>query len=132
MNALSKTKVKVMTGIAAVTLLTLASQAVWAEGDPAKGEKVYKKCKACHSLEAGKNKVGPHLNGVIGREAGAVEGFKYSSAMADSGLVWDEETLDLFLVKPKEVVPKTKMAFPGLKKEADRQDVIAYMREAGQ
>lgn len=122
----------ILSGIAAATFLALASQAVWAEGDPTKGEKVYKKCKTCHSLEAGKNKVGPHLNGVIGREAGAVEGFKYSSAMADSGLVWDEETLDLFLAKPKEVVPKTKMAFPGLKKETDRQDVIAYMKEAGQ
>ena len=122
----------ILSGIAAATFLALASQAAWAEGDPTKGEKVYKKCKTCHSLEAGKNKVGPHLNGVIGREAGAVEGFKYSSAMADSGLVWDEETLDLFLAKPKEVVPKTKMAFPGLKKETDRQDVIAYMKEAGQ
>jgi cytochrome c len=122
----------ILTGIAAATFLVLASQAAWAEGDPTKGEKVYKKCKTCHSLEAGKNKVGPHLNGVIGREAGTVEGFKYSSAMADSGLVWDEETLDLFLAKPKEVVPKTKMAFPGLKKETDRQDVIAYMKEAGQ
>lgn len=122
----------ILSGIAAATFLVLASQAAWAEGDPTKGEKVYKKCKTCHSLEAGKNKVGPHLNGVIGREAGAVEGFKYSSAMADSGLVWDEETLDLFLAKPKEVVPKTKMAFPGLKKETDRQDVIAYMKEAGQ
>jgi cytochrome c len=122
----------ILSGIAAATFLVLASQAAWAEGDPTKGEKVYKKCKTCHSLEAGKNKVGPHLNGVIGREAGTVEGFKYSSAMADSGLVWDEETLDLFLAKPKEVVPKTKMAFPGLKKETDRQDVIAYMKEAGQ
>ena len=122
----------ILSGIAAATFLVLASQAAWAEGDPTKGEKVYKKCKTCHSLEAGKNKVGPHLNGVIGREAGTVEGFKYSSAMADSGLVWDEETLDLFLAKPKEVVPTTKMAFPGLKKETDRQDVIAYMKEAGQ
>jgi cytochrome c len=128
----AKTTMTRLPGIVAAVLLVLASQAVWAEGDPAKGEKVYKKCKTCHSLEAGKNKVGPHLNGVIGRQAGAVEGFKYSSAMADSGLVWDEETLDLFLAKPKEVVPKTKMAFPGLKKEADRQDVIVYMKEAGQ
>lgn len=132
MNDHPNTIAGILSGIAAATFLVLASQAAWAEGDPTKGEKVYKKCKTCHSLEAGKNKVGPHLNGVIGREAGAVEGFKYSSAMADSGLVWDEETLDLFLAKPKEVVPKTKMAFPGLKKETDRQDVIAYMKEAGQ
>ena len=104
----------------------------FAEGDAAAGEKVYKKCKTCHSLEAGKNKLGPHLAGVIGREAGSVEGFKYSKAMADSGLVWDEATLDAFLAKPKEVVPKSKMAFAGLKKEQQRQDLIAYLKEAAQ
>ena len=113
------------------TLLVLASAPVWAEGDAAKGEKVYKKCKTCHSLEAGKNKAGPHLNGVIGRSAGSVEGFKYSKALAESGLVWDEATLDSYLAKPKELVPKTKMSF-GLKKETDRQNVIAYIKEATQ
>lgn len=125
-----RTTVKSLAGMVA-TLLVLASAPVWAEGDAAKGEKVYKKCKTCHSLEAGKNKVGPHLNGVIGRAAGSVEGFKYSKALAESGLVWDEATLDSYLAKPKELVPKTKMSF-GLKKEADRQNVIAYIREATQ
>jgi cytochrome c len=81
----------ILTGIAAATFLVLASQAAWAEGDPTKGEKVYKKCKTCHSLEAGKNKVGPHLNGVIGREAGTVEGFKYSSAQDQDGLPRSQE-----------------------------------------
>lgn len=125
-----RTTVKSLAGMVA-TLLVLASAPVWAEGDAAKGEKVYKKCKTCHSLEAGKNKVGPHLNGVIGRAAGSVEGFKYSKALAESGLVWDEATLDSYLAKPKELVPKTKMSF-GLKKEADRQNVIAYIKEATQ
>ena len=121
---------KLLTGAAALVLF--AAEPVWAEGDAAKGEKIYKKCKACHSLEVGKNKVGPHLHGVVGRAAGAVEGYKYSKALAESGLTWDEATLDQYLEKPKELVPKTKMAFPGLKKEADRQDVIAYIKQASQ
>ena len=110
--------------------LLLGSHAASAEGDAAKGEKVYKKCKACHALEAGKNKVGPSLAGIVGQDAGMVEGFKYSPAMKESGLVWDDATLDAFLAKPKEVVPKTRMAFPGLKKEQDRLDVIAYLKTA--
>jgi cytochrome c len=112
--------------------LLLGSQAALAEGDAAKGEKLFKKCKACHSLEAGKKKVGPSLAGLFGSTAGMVEGFKYSAAMKDSGIVWDEETLDGFLAKPKDVVPKTRMAFPGFKKEQDRMDVIAYLKEATQ
>lgn len=111
--------------------LALAGQSVLAQ-DAANGEKVYKKCKACHALEAGKNKVGPTLAGVFGRKAGGVDGFKYSKAMAESGIVWDEKTIDEFLAKPKDVVPKTRMAFPGLKKEQDRADLIAYLKQATQ
>lgn len=109
-------------------VVLLGSHAAMAEGDSAKGEKIFKKCAACHSVEAGKNKVGPSLHGVVGRPAGSVEGFKYSDAMKESGIVWDEATLDSFLTKPKDVVPKTRMAFPGLKDEEDRQDVIAYLK----
>ena len=123
---------KLMVSAAATALLVFMSEPVWAEGDAAAGEKVYKKCKACHSLEEGKNKVGPHLHGVVGRAAGAVEGYRYSDAMAGSGLTWDEATLNQYLTKPKDLVPKTKMAFPGLKKEVDRQNVIAYIEEASQ
>ena len=117
---------------AAVVLAIIATSPALAEGDAAAGEKVYKKCKTCHSLEAGKNKLGPNLAGIFGRQAGSVEGFKYSAAMASSGIVWDEATLDAFLAKPKDVVPKTKMAFAGLKKEVQRQDLIAYLKEAAQ
>jgi cytochrome c len=115
-----------------VVLATIAASPALAEGDAAAGEKVYKKCKTCHSLEAGKNKLGPNLAGIFGRQAGSVEGYKYSAAMASSGIVWDEATMDAFLTKPKDVVPKTKMAFAGLKKEEQRQDLIAYLKEAAQ
>ena len=99
-------------------------------GDPAHGKQVFVKCQACHSLEAGVNKVGPSLNGVIGRQSGSAESFNYSDAMKDAHLTWDAATLDKYLAKPKEVVPGTKMAFPGLPKEKDRADVIAYIQQA--
>ena len=100
-------------------------------GDAAKGEKVFKKCAACHVVEEGKNKTGPSLYGIVGRAAGSLEGYKYSKAMAGSGLVWDAETLDAFLTNPKKYLKGTKMAFPGLKKEKDRADVIAYLATFG-
>ena len=107
------------------------STAAFAEGDIEKGKKVFKKCKACHFVDKEKNKVGPHLVNIIDRAAGSLEGFKYSKAMkakAEEGLVWTEENLDMFLEKPKKFIPKTKMAFPGLKKPDQRADVIAYMK----
>ncbi|MGH6946909.1 MAG: c-type cytochrome [Kiloniellales bacterium] len=99
-------------------------------GDAAKGERTFNKCKACHSLEAGKNKIGPSLHGLFGRTAGTVEGFKYSQAMADSGVVWDEETISEYLADPKWFIPGNKMTFVGVRDEDDRQDVIAYLKGA--
>ena len=114
-------------------MATLAATPVLAEGDAAAGEKVFNKCKACHAVgEDAKNKSGPMLNGIIGATAGAVEGFKYSKALmakAEEGLVWDEESLAAFLEKPRSYIPKTKMAFAGLKKEEDRANVIAYLAQ---
>ncbi|MBN9669017.1 c-type cytochrome [Roseibium aggregatum] len=117
--------------IAGTALLALTVQAS-AEGDVAKGEKVFKKCKACHAVgPKAKNKVGPQLNGVVDRSWGEVEGYKYSKALIElgDGKVWDVETLDAYLTKPKDVIPKGKMAFAGLKKEQDRADVIAYLAQ---
>lgn len=102
-----------------------------ADGDADAGAKVFNKCKACHTLEEGKNKVGPSLFGVMGRAAGAVDGFKYSSAMQESGLTWDDATMAKFLAKPKDLVAKTKMSFAGLKKEDDIENVIAYIKANG-
>ncbi len=116
----------------AAGVFALASHQALAEADLAKGEKMFKKCKTCHSLEEGKKKIGPSLAGLFGRAAGTVEGYKYSKAMKESGIVWDEETLDAFLAKPKDLVPKTKMSFPGIKKEQDRIDIIAYLMQATQ
>lgn len=121
-----KSSIAVLTFAVAVAL----NSAAFADGDAAKGEKVYAKCKACHSLEAGQNKVGPSLAGVFGRKAGTVEGFKYSDAMVNSGITWDEEQMAKYLENPKEFISGNKMAFPGLKKEDDREDVIAYLKQA--
>jgi cytochrome c len=120
----------------ALTIATFAAVAALAgpalaEGDAAAGEKVFNKCKACHTTEAGKNKVGPSLAGIIGRKPGTVEGFKYSSAMQEFGSshVWDEATLASYLEAPKKVVEGGKMAFVGLKKPDERDNVIAYLKQ---
>ena len=101
-------------------------------GDVDAGKKVFKKCKSCHLVGDGaKHKAGPHLNDVFGRTAGVVEGFKFSKAMiaaGKDGLVWNDETMDKFITKPKSMVKKTKMAFSGLKKEEDRTNLIAYLK----
>ncbi len=97
-----------------------------------KGAKVYKKCKACHMVgEKAKNKVGPQLNNIIGRKAGSLEGYKFSRAMeakGDEGLVWTDETLRAYLAAPRKFVPKTKMAFSGLRKDSDLDAIIAYLK----
>ena len=122
-------KLKIAT-IAAAMLL--APAVAMAEGDPAKGKKVFNKCKACHYVDKEKNKVGPHLKGVVGRKVAGVEGYKYSKAMkefSEKVEVWDEETLKKYLKKPKDLVPKTKMTFAGLKKDEDIENVIHLMAE---
>ena len=99
-------------------------------GDVVEGEKVFKKCKACHYVDKEKNKTGPHLVAVLGRAAGSLKGYKYSKAMKASSLVWDEETLAAYIKAPKKYVKGTKMAFVGLKKDKHVADVIAYLKAA--
>jgi cytochrome c2 len=88
----------------------------------------FAQCKACHSVEPGKNGIGPSLAGIWGEKAGAVPGFEFSDAMKNSGLTWNQATLDRYLTDPKAVVPGNKMAFGGLKDAAKRQDVINYIK----
>ncbi|HVI64894.1 MAG TPA: multicopper oxidase domain-containing protein, partial [Bradyrhizobium sp.] len=101
-------------------------------GDAAAGRLVYRKCQACHSMDAGKNLLGPSLAGIMGRKAGAESGYNYSPAMKQSGLVWDGNTLDAYLADPQKLVPGNKMPFPGLKTDHDRADIIAYLAAGAQ
>tara|TARA_R110002110_G_scaffold138271_1_gene323897 strand:- start:49 stop:438 length:390 start_codon:yes stop_codon:yes gene_type:complete len=94
------------------------------------GAKVFKKCSACHAADEAKNKIGPHLVGIIDRPAGTIEGFKYSKALleqADAGLVWTAAELADYLKKPSAKIKGTKMSFPGLKKEKDVANILAYL-----
>lgn len=103
---------------------------VAAEGDAEMGEKLFRRCSVCHVLEEGGRKVGPSLYGLFGRESGSVDGFRYSEAMKNAGIVWNEETLDGYLADPRGYIKGNRMAFPGLRKEQERADVIAYLKEA--
>ena len=118
-----------MLGIGLVPVTGIAAET----GDAERGAKVWKKCQACHKLgEDARNGVGPHLNEVFGRRAGAIEGFRYSKGMlreGADGLHWTPEKLDVFLENPKSLVSKTRMKFRGLKDAQDRADVLAYLRQ---
>lgn len=101
-------------------------------GDAAAGERVFRRCAACHAVgEGAEAKAGPVLNGIVGRAAAISEGFDYSSAMiefaAAEGLIWVPETLDAFLTKPREYISGTQMTYAGLRKEEDRANLIAYL-----
>jgi nitrite reductase (NO-forming) len=88
---------------------------------------VFRKCQACHSLEPGKNLVGPSLAGVLGRESGTVPNYNYSSALKNANITWNEKTPDAYLTDPQKVVPGNKMPFTGLKTQHDRTDIIAFL-----
>ena len=108
----------------------LASIGAAAAQDAAAGEKVFAKCKICHQIgEGAKNMVGPVLNGVVGRHAGTYPDYHYSDANKNSGITWDEATLQEYLKDPKAKVPGTKMVFPGLKSDDDIANVIAYLKQ---
>ena len=107
-------------------------KALLAMGDLAHGEKVFKKCSACHMIAAGgKNMIGPNLWNVIGRTAGSVSDYKYSKAMVAYAKEWSFEEMNSYLIKPQAYVKGTKMAFAGLRKEKDRASVILYMNSKG-
>ena len=104
--------------------------ALMAMGDIATGEKVFKKCAACHSIvKGGKNNIGPALYNVVGRQIGSVSDYKYSKALSEYGKEWSFEELNGYLIKPAKWIKGTKMAFAGLKKEKDRASVIMYLNQ---
>ena len=104
--------------------------ALFASTSAADGARVFKKCLSCHSIaKEGKNKIGPKLFGVLGRQAGSISDYKYSKAMAAHGKVWSFEEMNSFLIKPKDWINGTKMQFLGLKNAKDRAAVILYMNE---
>lgn len=98
-----------------------------AEADVEKGAKVFGKCKACHKLEDGANGTGPHLFNVVNRDIGKIDGFGYSGVLAEMGGTWGYEELNGFLENPKSYAKGTKMGFSGLKKAADRANIVAYL-----
>jgi cytochrome c len=136
----------VAVGIGAATL-TLALNAAYAAapaavvikdatgasftGDATPGERTFAQCKTCHSVQAGENRIGPSLFGVIGRKAGIAPNYNYSGAMKNSGLTWTEQTLADYLENPRKKVTGTKMTFAGLSKPQDRANVIAYLKKVG-
>lgn len=117
--------------LGALALIASASASV-AAGDASAGETKFKVCRVCHQVgEGARNFVGPELNGVVGRKAGTVPGYNYSDANKNSGLTWDEATLTKYLRNPREIVPGTKMAFPGLVNDDDIANVIVYLKQFG-
>ena len=99
-------------------------------GDVQRGTQVFAQCKVCHSLEAGKNMVGPSLHGLVGRKAGSVPGFAYSPAMKNSNVTWNNDTLSKYLTDPKAFIPGDKMAFTGIKDPSKLGDLLAYLDQA--
>lgn len=102
------------------------------DGDAAHGRQVFKKCQACHSMQPGKNLLGPSLAGIVGTKAGEVANYSFSNAMKQSGITWTLEKLDAYLQDPQKVVPGNKMPFPGLKTDSDRTDVIAFLASSAE
>ena len=116
-----------MAAVVALMLVTGAT-AFGADGDPARGEQIYHRCQGCHSIDA--NRVGPRHAGLFGRRAGSLDDYSYSDAMRDSGIVWNEATLDQFLTAPRKFIPGTKMPFAGIPDSQERADLIAYLKKA--
>lgn len=122
---------KSLTKIAAILPFALGAVTMTATAqDAAKGEQLFKRCAVCHSLEEGGRKIGPSLYGVFGRKSGSLDGFRYSPAMSGADITWDEETISAYLENPRGYIPGNRMAFPGLKAEQDRKDVVAYIKQA--
>ena len=118
-----------LSGAVGLLPLALVAQAQGV-GDAQRGAQVFTQCKICHSLEAGKNVVGPSLHSLIGRKAGSVPGYAYSPAMKSANVTWTDDTLSKYLSDPKAFIPGDKMAFTGIKDPTKLGDLLAYLNQA--
>ena len=125
MNIMRKCKFRllVVTGL-------LAASGAYADGDAARGRKLFEECAACHSFERGTHGVGPSLQGVFERKAGELSEFRYSPAMKKSGIAWSAQSIDVFIADPQKEIKGNRMPFSGMPDARDRSDLIAYLREA--
>jgi cytochrome c len=114
--------------VAAMAVLVMAAAPARAGGDPERGRIVYAQCQICHQIQ--RNGIGPKHLGLFGRKAGSLRDYNYSTALKNSGIVWNEQTLDRWLQGPSKMVPGTKMIFAGLSDPQERADVIAYLKQA--
>ena len=117
-----------MTAAAILTGIFLLAAA--SAPDAQSGAQIFNRCKICHSLAAGDNRVGPSLHGLFGRKAGSVPGYDYSAAMRQSGVTWNDDTLAHYLADPNRFVPETRMTFPGISDPSALADLIAYLKTA--
>ena len=124
------TALAAMTAIAATMAFTAGWSAPAAAGDAAAGQRVYNQCRPCHQVgEKARHTVGPTLNGLFGRKAGTVDGYNFSRANRDSGVVWDEDNFRTYIRNPRQAMPGTKMAYAGLRRDDQIEDLIAYLRQ---
>lgn len=116
--------------VIALSILAVWPHSAMAAGDAAAGEKIFLRCRACHQIgETARNAVGPKLNGLFGRHSGSIEGYNYSPANKNSGIVWDEPTFRDYIKAPQAKIPGTKMTFPGLKSDQEIDDVVAFLKQ---
>jgi len=119
-----------MRAIAWIPALLLATVGIaHAGGDPARGEKLYEDCVACHPIERGVHGIGPSLYGILDRKAGEISDYRYSRALRRSGITWTAEALDTFIANPLASVPENRMPYAGMPDAADRADLIAYLQK---
>ncbi len=116
--------------VAAVIVSVLIVSLARADEPLDDGARLFKRCAACHSLEPGVNKVGPSLSGLVGQPSGSLDNYRYSSAMAGAGLVWDPDTLNEFLRNPRGMLPGIRMSFPGIRDDEDRATLVAWLEQS--
>jgi cytochrome c len=119
------------TAVATLASLAIASQTFAADGDPARGQRLFGACAACHSLQSDQNMTGPSLAGLWQRKAGSVETFaRYSAALKSANIVWDDKTLDQWITDPQHVVPGNQMTFAGITDASQRADLLAFLKKS--